>query len=128
MSLPDIAEAANISKQEAARNYRVLHKILDQDIPGISTGSIISNLVNQLKLSGNVERVSLDLLRTANELKMTSGRNPRGMAAACLYVGCIVVGEKTTQEVIASKANVTEVTIRNRYKELVNRVNLDVYL
>jgi transcription initiation factor TFIIB len=127
-SLADIAEVANISKLEAARNYRFLYNIVDQDIPSISTGKLISNIVKQLNLSGLVERVSLDLLNAASEMKITSGKSPSGMAAACLYVGCKVAGEKITQHDLAIKANVTEVTIRNRYKELVNELDLEVYL
>jgi len=127
-SLSVIAEAANISKKEAARNYRYLHDLLDQDIPRISTGNIISKLVKQLKRSGRVEHIALDILERATDLRITSGKSPSGMAAASVYMACILLGEKVTQGSIATKARVTEVTIRNRYKELVTRLSLEVYL
>lgn len=127
-SLTVISEAVHISKKEAARNYRYLINLLDQDVPGISTGKIISMLVNQLNRSGCVERVALDVLRVAYDLKITSGKSPSGIAAASTYMACILLDEKVNQGSVASKAGVTEVTIRNRYKELVKRLNIELYL
>jgi transcription initiation factor TFIIB len=127
-SLSVIAEAADIPRKEAARNYRYLHGLLDQDIPRINTGKIISKLVQNLHRSGRVENAALDILDAASDLKITSGKSPSGMAAASVYMSCCLLGEKVTQGAISSQARVTEVTIRNRYKELVNRLNIDIYL
>jgi transcription initiation factor TFIIB len=127
-SLTIISEAADISKKEAAKNYRYLHRLLDRDIPSINTANIISMLVNKIDTSGEVERLALEILHIASELKITSGKSPSGMAAASVYISCILMGEKVTQGSIATPARVTEVTIRNRYKELVDRLNMEIYL
>jgi len=47
-----------------------------------------------------------------------------GLAAAALYMSCVKNGEYMTQRNIAEAANVTEVTIRNRYKGL--RLDQDI--
>ena len=127
-SLSAVAEAANISRKEAARNYRYLHRLLDRDIPRISTGKIISKLVKNLHRSGRVEKAALDVLDAASDLKITSGKSPSGMAAASVYMSCCLLGEKVTQGSIASQARVTEVTIRNRYKEMVERIDLKILI
>jgi transcription initiation factor TFIIB len=49
-----------------------------------------------------------------------------GLAAAALYVACVLTGEKKTQKEIADMANVTEVTVRNRYKNLKDNLNLNI--
>jgi transcription initiation factor TFIIB len=49
-----------------------------------------------------------------------------GLAAAALYIACVINNEKRTQKVIADAAGVTEVTIRNRYKGLKEALGLDV--
>jgi len=54
----------------------------------------------------------------------TSGRGPTGIAAAALYVASLIHGEKRTQREVADVAGVTEVTIRNRYKELIKKLKL----
>ncbi|MBD3173481.1 transcription initiation factor IIB [Candidatus Bathyarchaeota archaeon] len=127
-NIGDIAEAANISKKTAARNYRFLYRLLDRDIPRISTGKIISKLVNQLELSGRVEKVGLDILDPVTELKLTSGKSPSGVASGIIYIGCQITGEKRTQQSIAEKARVTSVTIRNRYQDILEHVDLVIEL
>jgi transcription initiation factor TFIIB len=127
-SIAVIADASNIPKKEVARNYRYLHDLLDQDIPGVNMAKVISMLISQSGCSGDVERVALEVLRAASGLKITGGKCPRGLAAASVYIACRLLGEKKTQDSMASKAGVTAVTIRNRYKEIVNRLNLDILL
>jgi transcription initiation factor TFIIB len=48
-----------------------------------------------------------------------------GLAAAALYVACVLESEKKTQKEIAEIANVTEVTVRNRYKGLKESLGLN---
>jgi transcription initiation factor TFIIB len=50
------------------------------------------------------------------------------MAAACIYISCQLTNERRTQGEISREAQVTEVTIRNRYKELVQRLDFNVSL
>jgi transcription initiation factor TFIIB len=73
-------------------------------------------------MQGNVEEIANKILVTATEIKLTSGRGPSGIAAAATYIASLVVGERKTQREIAEIAKVTEVTIRNRYKELVKHL------
>ena len=53
------------------------------------------------------------------------GKGPMGIAAASLYVAALLTGEKRTQREVADVAGVTEVTIRNRYKELLEELGLE---
>jgi transcription initiation factor TFIIB len=68
------------------------------------------------------------ILNQVSEMKLTSGRGPAGMAAACIYISCQLTNERRTQGEISREAQVTEVTIRNRYKELVQRLDFNVSL
>ena len=61
----------------------------------------------------------------AQKAELTSGRGPTGIAAAALYVSALLHGEKRTQREVADVAGVTEVTIRNRYKELLEQLDLE---
>ncbi|MEK6827388.1 MAG: sigma factor-like helix-turn-helix DNA-binding protein, partial [Nanoarchaeota archaeon] len=56
---------------------------------------------------------------------LTSGRGPAGIAAAALYVAALMNDEKKTQREVADIAGITEVTIRNRYKELIEKLKLE---
>ena len=61
-------------------------------------------------------------------MKLTSGRGPAGLAAASTYIATVLTNERKTQREIAEIANVTEVTIRNRYKELLEKLMIEVPL
>ena len=50
--------------------------------------------------------------------KITAGKKPMGLAATVLYVSSLRSDEKLPQKYIAAAPGVTEVTIRNRFKEL----------
>jgi len=63
-------------------------------------------------------------LKLAVKRGLTSGRGPMGVAAAALYIASVLEGEKRTQREVAEVAHVTEVTVRNRYKELVEKLGI----
>jgi len=121
-TLDEIAAASSVSKKELGRSYRFLVKELNYFIPPLKPSQYISKFSNQLTMQGKVEEIASKILRVASELKLTSGRGPTGIAAAASYIASMLTGERKTQREIAEIAQVTEVTIRNRYKELVERL------
>jgi transcription initiation factor TFIIB len=127
-TLEDLATAANITKKEAARNYRFLLKTLKQNVPQVNPSRYISKIVNKLNLSGETEQIAVKILVTASDHRFTNGRSPGGIAAACIYISCQLTGERLTQTRIAKVAQVTEVTIRNRYKELAQKLEFNLWL
>jgi transcription initiation factor TFIIB len=127
-SLKDFAKTANMSNKAAARNYRFLLKELKLNVPQTNPSRYISKIVNNLKLNGKTEQLALKILTKANELKLTNGRGPGGVAAACVYISSRLTGDYKTQYEISKEAQVTEVTIRNRYKELVQHLDIKITL
>ncbi|HDI06789.1 MAG TPA: transcription initiation factor IIB [Candidatus Bathyarchaeota archaeon] len=121
-TLDEIAMASNVNKKEVGRSYRFLVKELDCFTPPLKPSQYITKFSNQLTMQGKVEEIAHKILNTARELKLTSGRGPTGIAAAASYIASVLTGERKTQREIAEIAQVTEVTIRNRYKELVERL------
>ncbi|MFC1487321.1 transcription initiation factor IIB [Thermoproteota archaeon] len=127
-TLEDISQASPVSKKEVARSYRFLLTQLDYFIKPVKPGQYVTKFCNQLIMQGKVEEIAHKILFSAKELKLTSGRGPTGIAAAVSYIASILTGERKTQREIAEIAQVTEVTIRNRYKELAERLQFIVYL
>jgi len=127
-TLEEIAQASHIKKKEVGRSYRFLVKELDYFIPPLRPSQYVTKFSNQLGMQGMVEEVAHKILGTAKELRLTSGRGPTGIAAAASYIASVLTGERKTQREIAEIAQVTEVTIRNRYKELVERLMFVVTL
>jgi len=127
-TLEEIAQASNVDKKEIGRSYRFLIKELGFNIPPIKPSQYVTKFSNQLTLQGKVEEIAHKILAVAKELKLTSGRGPTGIAAAASYIASVLTGERKTQREIAEIAQVTEVTIRNRYKELVEKLMFNITL
>ena len=127
-TLEEIAQASSINKKEVGRSYRFLIKELNYFIPPLKPSQYITKFSSQLTMMGKVEEIAQKILLTARDLKLTSGRGPTGIAAAASYIASVLTGERKTQREIAEIAQVTEVTIRNRYKELVERLMFEVTL
>jgi len=127
-TLEEIAQASSINKKEVGRSYRFLVKELDYFIPPLKPSQYITKFSSQLTMQGKVEEIAQKILITARDLKLTSGRGPTGIAAAASYIASVLTGERKTQREIAEIAQVTEVTIRNRYKELVERLMFEITL
>ena len=84
----------------------------------------IARFASALRLSAETQSKAVEILELAQNSELTSGRGPTGIAAASLYVAALINNEKRTQREVADIAGVTEVTIRNRYKELLRKLNL----
>jgi transcription initiation factor TFIIB len=125
-TLEEIAQASSVPKKEVGRSYRFLIKELNYSIPPLKPSQYITKFSNQLTMQGKVEEIAHKILGAAKELKLTSGRGPTGIAAAASYIASVLTGERKTQREIAEIAQVTEVTIRNRYKELVERLMFQI--
>jgi transcription initiation factor TFIIB len=127
-TLDEIAQVTAVSKKEIGRCYRFLARELDEFIPPAFPIKYVSKFSNQLFVAGKAEMLAVSILEIANNLRLTSGRGPTGIAAAATYIVSVLAGDRKTQREIASIANVTEVTIRNRYKELMDRLEIQVPL
>ena len=81
-----------------------------------------------LKLSGEVLIKAKQILKDAEDGGITNGQSPLGTAAAALYIASILCDDRRTQKEVADKAGVTEVTIRNRYKDLSEKLGIEIPL
>ena len=127
-TLEEIAQASSVNKKEVGRSYRFLIRELDYFVPPVKPSQYITKFSNQLTMQGKVEEIAHKILAVAKEMRLTSGRGPTGIAAAASYIASVLTGERKTQREIAEIAQVTEVTIRNRYKELVERLMFQISL
>jgi len=125
-TLKDVSDAGNIKRKDIARCYRILHKELDLKMPVVDPVQCVSRIASKVQISERTKRYAVKVLKDAQEHKESAGKDPMGLAAAALYLACVKNGEDRTQRDIAEAANVTEVTIRNRYKGLRLDQNIDM--
>ena len=125
-TLDEIAGVAEISKKEIGRTYRLITQELNLKIPLTNPQFYITRFVTSLKLSGETQKKAQEILEQAMAKGLISGRGPMGVAAAAVYIASVLTGERRTQKEVADVAGVTEVTIRNRYRELKKALQLKV--
>jgi transcription initiation factor TFIIB len=124
-TLDEIANASDVERKEIGRTYRFIVRKLKIKVTPSSPKDYISRFASILHLSPKTQNEALKILKRADISELTSGRGPAGIAAAALYVAALMNDEKKTQREVADVAGITEVTIRNRYKELIEKLGLE---
>lgn len=127
-TLDEISKVSGIEKKEIGRAYRFVRRELDLEVPLTDPSQYVPKFTAALKLSGKVQEKAIQLLKKAVSKGLISGRGPTGVAAAAVYIASAMFGERRTQKEVADVAGVTEVTIRNRYRELKKELGLKVAL
>ena len=117
-SLDEIAGVSRVEKDEIARTYRYVVRELKLEIQPADPESYVPRFASDLELSDESERRARELLATAKSQGIHSGKSPVGLAAAAVYAASLLTNEKVTQSEVSEVANISEVTIRNRYHEL----------
>ncbi|RDZ65198.1 transcription initiation factor IIB 2 [Haloferax sp. Atlit-12N] len=117
-SLDEITSVSRVEKDEIARTYRYVVRELKLEIKPADPEQYVPRFASDLGLSDESERRARQLLKNAKEQGVHSGKSPVGLAAAAVYAASLLTNEKVTQNEVSEVANISEVTIRNRYHEL----------
>lgn len=119
-SVDEVAAVSRVDAMEFKRGYRYIVQELNLEIGPPNPEQYVSRFASDLDVSEEVEQRARELIRTAKEHAAHSGKSPVGLAAAALYASSILANEKLTQDEVGEVADVSTVTIRNRYHELLD--------
>jgi transcription initiation factor TFIIB len=92
--------------------------ILNSISQSLSIDHYIAKLINLAKLDTRIERLAIDLAHKTSKNLLIDGKSPNGIAAAYIYLSSVLLGMNILQIDVSGLAGVTEVTIRNRCKEI----------
>jgi transcription initiation factor TFIIB len=123
-TLNDIVEASMLGKREVSKVYRLLVRKLKIKMPPHDPLAYVSRIAEKAYVSGEIQGIVVRLLHEAKHKRITMGKDPVGVVAALLYIACQLKGENVTQKEIAEAAGTTEVTLRNRKKEIIEKLDL----
>jgi transcription initiation factor TFIIB len=122
-TLDDISEISDIKPGEVARSYRRIISELDIKVPLIDPRKYIVKIANKLEFDEKIRRKALELMEQAQKKNILVGKDPISIAASILYIVNLSERKARTQAEIAKAAGITEVTVRNRSKELRKKLN-----
>jgi transcription initiation factor TFIIB len=113
----------------AARYYRTMVMEMGTiKAPVLTMDRYISKIANMTQTEVRVERLALEIAEKTKDNSISDGKSPNGIAAAYLYVASVLLGQNVLQRDVSSIAGVTEVTIRNRCKEILTSYKLKITL
>jgi len=118
-----VSKASTREHSEVAMTYRLLIRELNIKPPVDGPFKFVPSIASKLGVKQPTERLAVEILREADKKKGLAGKDPRGLAAAALYMACQENNDRRVQRVIAEAAGTTEVTLRNRYRGLKEVLN-----
>ncbi len=123
-TLNDIATKSNVKRKSVAKCYRQLLLELDLKIPMVDPIKCITRIANKAEITEKTKHHAISLMNIVTEIEISAGKDPMGLAATVIYASCIRTGEIKTQKEIANAADITDMTLRTRLKDLKRHLDL----
>jgi transcription initiation factor TFIIB len=117
-SVDEVTTVSRVDGLEIKRAYRYLDRELGLETPPAHPSEYVGRFASELDCAEETERLARDLIETVVEEGVHSGKSPVGIAASALYAAGRLTDESLTQGDVSEAANVSKVTIRNRYREV----------
>ena len=117
-SLDEVANVSRVDRLEIERTYRYVADELSLSIPPTNPLEFVGRYASAVDCSEETERAARELIERAIDAGVHSGKHPVGIAASGIYAAAQLTDEGITQHALSDAANVSEVTIRNRYREI----------
>lgn len=117
-SIREMTDISQVKSKAIRHCYRLLALELDIKLPLIEPSAYIARIANKAGISEKTKRIALTLMKEITKNEISAGKNPIALAATVLYISCCASKENQTQMNIASAAGITDISIRNRFKDL----------
>ncbi len=123
--MSEICEVSGVDKRDLGRTYRYVARKLNLRVIPAKAIDYVPRCATLLKLSDKSQVRAKQYLTQIKSEEEVSGKGPIGLAAATLYIAAIMNGEEISQRKIAEAIGVTEVTIRNRCKDIAKSLGME---
>jgi len=125
-TLDEITSVSRCGRKEIGRVERVIKRKLGIRLPHLRGVDYLGRFASDLGVSASTELIALRLCEELEEKEMDIGVSPPSVGAATLYIAGVLNNQRRTQKEISEVSGVTEVTIRNRYKQINKSLKLDL--
>jgi transcription initiation factor TFIIB len=125
-TLNEIASGISVTKRDLGRTYMKICREMQLKTGVSDPSAYISRFCSRLKLNGETLTIALDYVGKVCGSGYSSGKDPAGIAASVIYIATLVTGQTRTQGEVSNASGVTEVTIRKRYKEIIQMLDIEI--
>jgi transcription initiation factor TFIIB len=119
-SVAELTAVSRVDSLEITRTYRYLVRELGLSIAPPDPLDYLSRFASRLDLPDETEMQARELLEAGKRAGVHSGRHPVGLVASAIYAAATLTNVELTQSDVSEATDVSEVTIRNRYRELLD--------
>ncbi len=123
--MSEICDVSGVDKRDLGRTYRYVARKLNLRVIPAKAVNYVPRCATILKLGDKTQIKAKQYLKDIKSEEDISGKGPIGLAAATLYIAAIMNGEIVSQRRIAEAIGVTEVTIRNRCKDIAKSLGIE---
>ncbi|MFQ6060506.1 MAG: transcription initiation factor IIB family protein [Thermoplasmata archaeon] len=123
-TLNEMSRVSNVDRKKLRKAYSAISREIKLKVPLVKPEDYVSRFCSKLSLGPEVETETRNILQQLSESMGTSSYAPSGTVAAAIYVASVRCGQKRPQRLIAEVAGVSEVTIRNRFQFLSEKLKL----
>ena len=120
----DIVEESPANPELIKNCYKILVKKLNLKVPIIDPISFIPKYCSDLSLDKDIENLAIKILKMNNQKSALGGVDPKGLCGGALYLAAKMRNKKLNQTKIVKVVNISEVTLRSRYKELLSNIEM----
>jgi len=96
--------------------------------PKLSPAEYVPSIANKLGLPGEVMIKSMEIVNLLFQSGGTSGKDPAKISAAAVYLVSTIMDVKKTQKEVSEALNITEVAVRGGYRDIVEKLDIDVVM
>jgi len=123
--MSEICEVTGVNKRDLGRTYRYVARKLNLRVVPAKAIDYVPRCATLLGLSDKTQVKAKQYLKKIKSEEDVSGKGPIGLAAATLYIAAVMNNEYISQRKIAEAIGVTEVTIRNRCKDIAKSLGIE---
>ncbi|MHA1376844.1 MAG: transcription initiation factor IIB [Candidatus Helarchaeota archaeon] len=124
-TMEEIATATAISKKSLSKAYRLIMREFNIKLQPVSPITFISKFASELGLSMNVQNRARELIEITKKKSNLIGKDPKGLASAAIYLAAKELNESRSQIELSRVAHISEVTLRNRTKNIKDALSLN---
>ena len=119
----DEISRTDLNRNELSRLHKLISRKLKLKIYTTTTSSFLPRFAHKLAISNDVEKEAEKIIKAVERSNYRQGISPAALLGAALYIACKNNKVRRSQLEIAKVVGTSEVTLRNRSKEILSIIN-----
>ena len=125
-ALKEVATIARVDKKILGKTYKLMARRLNIQIKPMSPIDFTGRFASMLDLDAKTESKAIEIIHSALDTDLTSGKSPISVSATALYISALMNKNRKTQKLVAETADITEATLRARAQEMIKELKIKV--